>query len=109
MCGVVSWVARHGWGLGAVRKAGCKAGNKVGCAPWNIPAVGLGGDGETGPRGIFRHLDALKGHNFFGTNSRIIRQFLIILEYFSLKVTFGKDEVSGSNPDSSSKKTAFFV
>ena len=34
------WVARHGWGLGAVRKAGCKAGNKVGSAPWNIPAVG---------------------------------------------------------------------
>ena len=73
------------------------------------PRRGFGRNKGAGPRGIFRHLDALKGHNFFGTNSRIIRQFLIILEYFSLKVTFGKDEVPGSNPGSSSTITALFV
>lgn len=64
MCGVGDWVARHGWGLGAVRKAGCKAGNKVGSAPWNIPAVGLVRDGKTGPRGIFRRCDPLRGMGF---------------------------------------------
>ena len=45
--GRLCMVTVGGWpatdeGLGAVRKAGCKAGNKVGSAPWNIPAVGLG-------------------------------------------------------------------
>lgn len=64
VCGAGDWVARHGWGLGAVRKAGCKAGNKVGFAPWNIPAVGLGGDGKAGSRGIFRRCDPLRGMGF---------------------------------------------
>lgn len=48
---VGGWVARHGWGLDAMQKAGYKAGNKVGSAPWNIPAVGLGGDGKLVPVG----------------------------------------------------------
>ena len=64
MCGDGSRAARHGWGLSVVLKAGCKAGNKVGSAPWNIPTVGLGGDGETGPRGIFRRCDPLRGIGF---------------------------------------------
>ena len=64
MCGVGDWVARHGWGLGAEGKAGCKAGNKVGFAPWNIPAVGLDEDRGAAARGIFRRCDPLRGIGF---------------------------------------------
>ena len=56
----VSWVARHGWGLGAVRKAGCKAGNKVGTLLRNPPPVG-GGNLWPRPREDCCRFDALRG------------------------------------------------
>lgn len=63
VCGVGDWVARHGRSR-MVSGAGSRAGSAVGFAPWNIPAVGLGGDGKTSPRGIFRRCDPLRGIGF---------------------------------------------
>ena len=86
-------------GAGVLVGAGCKAGSKVGSAPWIPPweSVALMPCGAWGWQRIGAGLPA---------------SLVVIFNSFEtifVQIAFGKDEVGGSNPPSSSTKHPLFT